>query len=95
MVGKLFVLGVASLAAYLGARRLIDDPALINQLPDAARDPARKLRAQLIEVESLLNEVIADMAEERATVEEDLRADFASRARRATDPTPDWRPATD
>ncbi len=95
MVGKLFVLGIASLAAYLGARRLIDDPAVINQLPEAARDPARKLRTQLIEVESMLNEVIADMAEERATVEDDLRADFASRTRRGSDQTPDWSAATD
>lgn len=93
MMGKLFVFGIASVAAYLAARRLIDDPTVIGQLPEGARDPARKLRAQLIEVESMLHDVMADMANERAAAEDDLRADFTSRTRRRADEPPTWNPA--
>ena len=90
MVGKLFVLGIASVAAYLAARRLIDDPTVIGQMPEAARDPARKLRAQLIEVESMLHDVMADMATERSAAEDELRSDFTSRTRRRSDEPPAW-----
>ncbi len=92
MLGKLFVLGILVTAAYFAARRLIDDPALIGQLPEPARDPARKLRAQLIEVESMARDVMADVAREREAAENDLRTDYMSRTRRSAD-EPGWNPA--
>ncbi len=90
MVGKLLVLGVVSVAAYIAARRLIDDPSVIGQLPEPARDPARKLRAQLIEVESMARDVMADMANERTAAEDELRSDYMSRTRRRADEPPAW-----
>lgn len=88
MLGKLIVLGVAAGAAYIGARRLIDDPAIIGQLPEPARDPARQLRLYLIEVDEILREALKDAAAERQAAEDALREDYMSRTRRTsrTDP---------
>jgi hypothetical protein len=90
MIGKLFAFGIASAAAYLAARHLIDQPEVIDQLPEGAQEPARKLREQLIEVDAVLREVIEEMAEERRTAEDDLRSEFLYRARR---PAPEENPS--
>ncbi len=88
MLGKLLVLGVAAGAAYLGARRLIDDPALIGQLPEPARAPARQLRLYLMEVDEVVREALLDLADERQAAEDELREDYMSRTRRAGTPGP-------
>lgn len=86
MLGKLLVFGIAAGAAYIGARRLIDDPALIGQLPEPARDPARQLRLYLMEVDEILREAMKDAAAERQAAEDALREDYMSRTRRPSRP---------
>ncbi|MCC6238068.1 MAG: hypothetical protein IT299_10915 [Dehalococcoidia bacterium] len=88
MLGKLIVFGIVAGAAYIGARRLIDDPALIGQLPEPARDPARQLRLYLVEIDEILREAMQDAASEREAAEQALREDYMSRTRRASSPMP-------
>ncbi len=83
MLGKVLLFGIAAGAAYIGARRLIDDPALIGQLPEPARDPARQLRLYLMEVDEVLREALKDAVAERDAAEETLREDYMSRTRRS------------
>jgi hypothetical protein len=87
MLGKLLVFGLAAAGAYIGARRLIDDPAIINELPEEAREPVRELRERLIDLDELIREVLAEVASERRRAEDQLRAEYHDRVRRRE---PEW-----
>ena len=83
MLGKLLILGIAAGGAYLGARRLIDDPGLIERLPEPAREPVHALRERLIDLDALVSEVLADVSSERSRAEEELRDEYLSRVGRS------------
>src|SRR5215207_3878505 len=82
MLGKLLILGLAAGGAYLGARRLIDDPGLIEELPEPAREPVHELRERLLDLDTLVREVLADVATERGRAEQELRDEYLSRVGR-------------
>lgn len=82
MLGKLFVFGLLATGAYLGARRLIDDPAIIEELPEPAREPVHELRERLIDLDALIREVLSDVAAERRRAEDQLHDEYLNRVRR-------------
>ena len=89
MLGKLLILGLAAGGAYLGARRLIDDPGLIEELPEPVRDPVHELRERLLDLDALAREVLADMASERRQAEQELHDEYLNRVGRGQhDDTP-------
>ena len=91
MLGKLLVLALATGVAYLGARRLINDPGLIEEPPEPAREPAHELRERLLDLDTLVRDVLADVASERRRAEEELRDEYLSRVgRREDDAPPDF-----
>ncbi|MSP21411.1 MAG: hypothetical protein EXR66_00030 [Dehalococcoidia bacterium] len=81
MLGKLFVFGLLATGAYLGARKLIDDPGIIEELPEAAREPVHELRERLIDLDALIREVLADVTAERRSAEEQLHEEYLNRVR--------------
>ncbi len=82
MFGKLLFFGIAATGAYLGARRLIEHPALIEELPEPAREPVHELRERLIDLDALIREVLADVALERRRAEHELREEYMGGVRR-------------
>ena|SRR5687767_7976756 len=82
MLGRLLVLSLAAGGAYLGARRLIDDPGLIEELPEPAREPVHELRERLLDLDTLVREVLAEVASERRLAEAELRDEYLSRVGR-------------
>ena len=82
MLGKLLILGLAVGGAYLGARRLIDDPGLIEELPEPARDPVHELRERLLDLDALAREVLADITSERRQAEQELHDEYLNRVGR-------------
>lgn len=96
MLGKLLLFGIAGAAAYISARRLIDHPELIEELPEPAREPVHELRERLIDLEALIRDVLADIALERRRAEDELREEYLGRVRRsgsaAAPPPPEGAP---
>jgi hypothetical protein len=94
MLGKLFVFGLLAAGAYLGARKLIDDPAIIDDLPEPAREPVHELRERLIDLDAMVREVLADVAAERRRAEEQLHEEYVNRVRRREPGDGDGRAST-
>jgi hypothetical protein len=82
MLGKLFLFAIAAAAAYFAARRLIDHPAIIDELPEPAREPVHELRERLIDLDNLIREVLAEVSSERRRAEEELREEYLGNVRR-------------
>jgi len=72
----------AAAGAYAAARRLIDDPGLIDRLPAPARCPATKLRAKLIAARETVAEGLREGRAERDAAERELMQEYHRRAQR-------------
>jgi len=72
----------AAAGAYAAARRLIDDPALIERLPVPAQGPATKLRAKLMAARETVAEGFREGRAERAAAERELMQEYHRRAHR-------------
>lgn len=82
MLGGLVLFAMAAGGAYYGARRLIEDPALPDLLPEQLREPARRARSRLLEVRVQAEEVLTEMDRERAAAEAELRSEYLGRVQR-------------
>ncbi|MGE3855734.1 MAG: hypothetical protein AB7G21_02115 [Dehalococcoidia bacterium] len=72
----------AAAGAYAAARRLIDDPAVIERLPEPARGPAARLRVKLVEARESVAEGFREGRAERDAAERELMQEYHRRAQR-------------
>ena len=72
----------AAAAAYAAARRLMNDPALIEQLPGAAQGPVTSLRARLLAVRETVAEGFREGRAEREAAQQELMQEYHRRAQR-------------
>jgi hypothetical protein len=69
-------------AAYAAARRLLDDPALIERLPSPAQGPATGVRARLLAARDVVAEGVREGRAERDAAERELTQEYHRRSHR-------------
>ena len=72
----------AAAGAYVAARRLMDDAALIERLPGAVRAPATQLRSRLLAARETVAQGFREGRAERDAAERELMQEYERRARR-------------
>ena len=81
-LSTLFLITSAAAGAYLAARRLMDDAALIERLPAAAQGPATHVRTRLRGARDVAADGFREGGAERAAAERDLTQEYHRRASR-------------
>lgn len=82
MFRALTTISIAGAAAYLAARRLLEDDPKIDRLPGPAQGPANAARARLVRIRERARLALAEGRDEKRTAEAELMAEYHRKAGR-------------